>query len=507
MLSLVVGVLLTGGIAPIVWLLGANRRLRSELLESRQRFSSLLDLAPFCAYLKNADGRYLYVNKALAAHAKRAWPDMVSFIGMTDQQLFPTPEGKTYVADDLKVMQCGVPLAFSNTSQEADGTIRHWSTVKFPWVDDQGRNGVGGVSIDISETQQAREAARASEDRCALALEAGRMGTMTLDLRTGTVETCAFFAALHGRPKSKTRLALDESLAELHPDDRPRVSEAIEAALRSQAASSMKYRVVHPDGRIAWIMFKGQIYLDHSGLPSLIRGVGYDITDRQLAEEEIIQRRDMMGRLIQVQENERQMLCHELHDGMMQYSIGAKMLLESTQEVLDPAEQRNRVAASVALLSRGIEEVRHLIRGVRSAVLDDLGLVAAIEDLVEQMGSSGVTIETKLAPDVDGIPAAARTTLYRIVQESLSNIRKHAGATHAVVTIECSPSEARLSVSDDGVGFDPVEGRRRGFGLLGMIERVRLAGGACSIQSRLGRGTCVEVRIPLAVTAVATVDG
>ena len=223
--------------AAVVWLAFTRRRLAEKLATHRRQFFACMDQAPFCAYIKAADGRYVYENPAFLAITRIALPHITSFLGRTDRDVFPAAQADSYMNDDREVFRRGMPLVFNESSRDADGTLRIWSSLKFPWVDDEGRDCVAGVSIELTDIHNAREAVRASEDRHALALEAGRMGTMTLDLATQTIETSSLFARMHGRPETKTRLTLEESLAEVHPDDHRPIMEAVHLALRDQAPS------------------------------------------------------------------------------------------------------------------------------------------------------------------------------------------------------------------------------------------------------------------------------
>jgi hypothetical protein len=261
------------------------------------------------------------------------------------------------------------------------------------------------------------------------------------------------------------------------------------------------YRVIRPDGRIAWLELMGHVYCGETGRPAVVRGVGFDVTERQAAFEELDQRKKILRRLIEVQENERQTLCHELHDGTMQYVIAAKMHLESICNSAASATQRQQIDAVLDCLSRGIAEGRQVIRGVRSAVLDDLGLFAAIRDLADQMAILGITVELALDENLDTLPPALSNTVYRVVQESLTNVRKHASTDWAQVEIQHTPFEVHLRVSDRGSGFIADDARRRGFGLVGMTERLRLAGGTLTIESRPGAGSQVDAWLPVSAAA------
>lgn len=480
-------------VALVAWFAAWRRRLLHDV----GRFAGFMEHGPFVAFMKDADGRYVYENRALVDLMRHIRPGTTTILGRTDQELFSAAEGTAYIDHDRKVIAHGKPLQFDETSVDADGTIRHWSTIKFPRADGRGRPCVAGISIDVTAMQQARTEARSSEDRCGLALEAGRMGDFTLDLATQTLDTSRLFAILHGRPETKTRLSLEESLADVHPDDRPKIIAAVQAALRNRAPNRITYRVTEPDGSIRWVELVGQVFADEASQPMIVRGVGFDVTAEKNAFEEIARRKTILRRLIEVQENERQTLCHELHDGLMQYAIAAKMQLDSLRHESDAAVRGERIDTAIDCLERGIAEGRQVIRGVRPAVLDDLGLAAAIDDLAEQMAAAGIAVETAVDEGLDEVPPMLRTTLYRVVQESLTNARKHAGATRATAEIRRVADEVHVRVRDEGAGFDVEDARQRGFGLVGMSERVRLAGGNFWIESRPGAGTEVHARLPI----------
>jgi len=151
-------------------------------------------------------------------------------------------------------------------------------------------------------------------------------------------------------------------------------------------------------------------------------------------------------------------------------------------------------------LAKGIAEGRQVVRGVRPTVLDDIGLEAALEDLAIQQEGLGVAVECRIRADLVPIQPSLQTTIYRVVQESLNNVRKHSGSDRAVVSLRQVDGGLRLEIEDRGHGFDVESARQRGFGLIGMIERVRLAGGTMRIDSSPGGGTRVTAELPLART-------
>ncbi|MHB1538616.1 MAG: GAF domain-containing sensor histidine kinase [Solirubrobacteraceae bacterium] len=200
-------------------------------------------------------------------------------------------------------------------------------------------------------------------------------------------------------------------------------------------------------------------------------------------------------------EDERRRWARELHDETLQ-SLGAVRLALSAagrSNRLEPL--RLAVIQAVGQLEETIAELRALITDLRPAALDQLGLEAAIEALAERHARHGIEVDLKIAVNGEARPEARlaadlETTLYRVVQEALTNARKHGGASRAVVEIYQDTAIVSLSVGDDGTGFDP-ERRTDGFGLVGMRERIALLGGELRIESAPGRGAVVSAWMPL----------
>lgn len=213
----------------------------------------------------------------------------------------------------------------------------------------------------------------------------------------------------------------------------------------------------------------------------------------------------VLQRLLETQERERRVVSYEIHDGLAQYLASLSMLLEACGHAIDSqagitGALRRDLTEARRMVRLAIDESRRLINGLRPPMLDELGILAAVESLVHDARAGGLRVEY-LHPDavIEPEPDVA-TALFRIVQESLSNIRKHAGATHVVVAIEpCGEGDLSVEVRDDGVGFAPDTIPEGGFGLEGMRQRARLFGREASIESSPGRGTRVRVDLPTKV--------
>jgi len=246
---------------------------------------------------------------------------------------------------------------------------------------------------------------------------------------------------------------------------------------------------------------------DATGVMIAIGGITTDISELKQAQESVARKQKLLGRLIDVQETEKMRLCHEFHDGLIQYVVGSKMLLESLDRSLLTPDCVTTIDAVIDNLSRGLEDGRRVIRGIRPAALDDLGLAAALEELCAQTHPGGPGITAEIDPFVDGIPHGLQTTVYRVVQESLGNACRHSGADSVAVTVRLASEAVEIVVADMGHGFDPGASNRAGFGLIGMTERVQLAGGELGVESAPGQGTRVTARLPLRACLAAKVVG
>ena len=215
---------------------------------------------------------------------------------------------------------------------------------------------------------------------------------------------------------------------------------------------------------------------------------------------------DALRRSMQASEQERRRWARELHDETLQELAGLKVLLSGARRSDEPGRLDTAVDQAVDLIATGIANLRALISDLRPAALDELGAGPAIEALVERVrAQTGLDIALDLDLAFEQGRASSRhtaeleTTIYRIVQEALTNVSKHAAAAHVTLRIadpEVEPGRVEVEISDDGAGFDP-EHRAEGFGLVGMHERLALLNGELSISSAPGNGTRLVARIPV----------
>jgi signal transduction histidine kinase len=207
--------------------------------------------------------------------------------------------------------------------------------------------------------------------------------------------------------------------------------------------------------------------------------------------------RDAVRRVVEAQELERARLARELHDETGQALTSILLGLKSLENRVDSNEGHTAVTELRELVVSTLQDVRRLAVELRPAALDDFGLVPAIErlrDTVEEQGGISVDVQSPLADE--RLPPETETALYRIVQEALVNVLKHAAASRVTVRLSRSGKTVSLVVQDDGRGFDPGGVRDGGLGLVGMRERVALLGGRLTVESSEGGGTLLRVEVP-----------
>ena len=224
---------------------------------------------------------------------------------------------------------------------------------------------------------------------------------------------------------------------------------------------------------------------------------------RQIAERER-RLQDLVRRLQVAQEDERRRVAYEIHDGLAQVAASAHQHLQTFADYHTPdsRSERESLERTVDLVQRTVREARRLIAGLRPTVLDDFGLAQALRLEVEALRAEGwaVTYEEDIGDQ--RLPSQIETALFRVAQEALTNIRKHAGRAPVSVSLEHQGDSVRLEVRDKGRGFGPPNPRERPrpgerVGLLSMQERVALLHGRCLVESHSGEGTRVLAEVPL----------
>jgi len=212
------------------------------------------------------------------------------------------------------------------------------------------------------------------------------------------------------------------------------------------------------------------------------------------------------ARVIEAQEEERRRLARDIHDGPAQILANVVFRIDVSQKLLerDPRRAAAELEQLKGLVRQSLQDVRRIIFDLRPMALDDLGLAPALRSYVSGFGEkTGLSVQMEVRGQERRLPPAVELGCYRLVQEALNNVWKHAQAQRATVRLAFDPALVRAEVTDDGVGFDPLAlgegGPRTGhFGLVSLRERAALLGGRARVDSAPGRGTRVLVELPAA---------
>ena len=352
-----------------------------------------------------------------------------------------------------------------------------------------------GVTIDITKRRQAEEALIASEQRVSLAADAANLRCWVHDLVTDQMWATQTGRNVLGWWPSRP-LTFEQFTERVHPDDRESVRRAVQRSREDRSDYEAEYRLVVPGGGTRWVAARGRREFDRDGKPLRMRGVTIDITKRRQAEEAA---RELSGRLINAQEEERSRLARELHDDVTQRLALLAIDAGRGERNLPSAAGGTAMRAMRESLIRLSEDVHALAYRLHPSILEDLGLIEALKTECERFGRvASIPVDLKAQEVPDPLPHAVALCLYRIAQEALRNVGRHARASAVQVSLRRLDGGVQLAVRDNGAGFDPAQQRDRpSLGHASMRQRVYQLNGELEVESAPGHGTTVLAWVPL----------
>lgn len=472
------------------------RRTHAALAESRDRLTELYDFAPVGYLTLDAGGIVVEANLTVAA-----------MLGLERSRMVGTPFTRFVERDDQDILyrhqRAGLdtlePASCELRLRPADGRELHVRVDTLCQVAPAtGTRTCRSAITDVTDRNRAQANAFALDERLKrlLALSPVVIYSAASTEPFDVTYVSDNLAALTGFDAQAFTGTPGFWLGRVHPDDRGTVSTAA-SRLAAEGHMTVEYRFLHKDGHYRWTRDEARLASDPDPDRDAIVGGWTDITEIKAAQDATA-RADLLRRMIAVQEQERQRIGRELHDLLGRQLTSLRLDLERAKsECTTPAVAR-RIDAATARMRQLDIEVDAVLHELGPSGLDDLGLAAALGghaqqwsrqfDIPSQVHVHGLE-QGRLAPEVE-------LALYRIAQEALTNVARHAGATQVDILLEGHADHISLIVEDDGIGFDAasIDTSRR-LGLRGMAERAAAVGATLEVESSHGAGTTVIVRL------------
>jgi PAS domain S-box-containing protein len=484
-----------------------------DLKGAEDRIGLIINTIPTMVWTLQPDGAIDFVNQR--------WMD---YTGLSLEEEMEDPTRAVHPEDLPRVMKEWLAdMAAGNPSEDemrlrrADGEYR-WFLVRTAPLRDEHGNVVKwfGVSIDIEDRKQAEEALRSTESeqrhlaaqlereraRLVEAQEMAKIGSWEADLASLSVIWSEETHRIFETDPSRFRPTRPKFRGLIHPEDRAKVDGAFVTSLYNRSPCTVEYRIVMPDGRVKILEERWQAFHDEEGKPIRVAGTCRDITERVRAEEEL---RRLSGQLLRLQDEERRRIARDLHDSTGQDLVALATTLSQIHASIPSSGRKLRKLASQcqALADQCIRDVRTLSYLLHPPMLDEAGLEDAIRHYAGGFTErTGIELELEIRPRLGRMKPHVELALFRVVQESLTNIQRHSGSPKATIRIERGPGKFTLEISDKGSGISGNLRRRNekmpfglGVGIPSMHERVAVIGGQLDIESS-SSGTTVRVTIP-----------
>ncbi len=491
-----------------------NAELEEELRQANSQITNmehLYERAPVGLGVVNSDLRFVGVNERLAVFNGHS---VEEHIGAHISEIVPQIEHAISPIFE-EIIRTGEPsLGFemSGESPVAPGKISTFLVSCFPVKEAADvTTGVAIVVQDTTELKRTQESLQQAHDELEERVEQRTEELARSEERWRSLVDTAPDLILTVNPDqtiryinratqgfTKEEMIGAPTYAFTTPEYHDAVVEAHQSVFQTGEVKSLQFPVPGKDGRIEWYQTRIGPYLEGDEITG-VTCIATNITRRKRAEEKNRTERKLLQRLLDFQENERRMVAHDIHDGFVQYAVGAHMCVQGIADRVEGDDDLKSAFSNIGTyLQRAIEEGRRMIGHLRPMVLDEKGVVEAIKHLIaDDVETKGLSVRFEHDVKFDLLEPMLEGAIFRIVQESLNNIRQHSQCDNATVQLIQHHDILKIVVRDRGVGFDVRNVSPERFGLRGIRERARLFRGSAMIQSVPGKGTIVQLTLPV----------
>jgi len=465
-------------------------------LES-QRYTELYDFAPVGYFTLSRTGQILELNLSGA-----------KLLG-TERARIKNRMFGSFVADESQTIfnQFLFDLTSENSTKSYEVKIRSGER-SFLNVIIKGTISENGkqcflTATDITERKHTEEMLRESEDSLNEAQRIAKIGSWEWDMISGKVNWSNEMFQVFDIDRDNFDGDPSSILKVIHPDDIERFSDSMKDNLLKGNSPTLIYRVIHRDGSVHTIQAEGRNYFNDAGIPIRNIGTAQDITERKKAEEDrkLINKmnEELLKHMTDIRENERALISREIHDQLGQAMTALKLDLNWLQQnASSNAEVKQKLDGMVDIINTTIKDVQRISSELRPGILDDLGLAAAIEWYCEEFENrTGLMVDLNL-DEVQIQDEKASLALFRVMQESLTNVIRHAQAKSIKVSLHEINEHVVLDIEDDGIGISIDKLKSiHSLGLLGMHDRIKQVGGTLDILFGYENGTKLRICVPL----------
>lgn len=473
-----------------------ERKLHSELKDREHLMKAFLHETPNLAWVIDEDETLLFASQAFLEYFNISEADA---IGNKVTRIIPPSISQVLYKNHLEVLDSGKPIQTTQQLELANGQNIVSLINIFPLDMPSGKRLLGGQSVSLAEkTKLEKELVRAQERLWTLN-RATSDAIWEWDMQNGQIYRNETLMEMIGYQTDNSR-GLSWWLRRIHPEDRNRVADKVkEATDQLQQSWQDSYRFKCSDGSYKFVQDRGFVVYEN-GLPVKMIGSLQDISaikelETKLNDERLHRQKEISETIIQVSEDERTKLGHELHDNVNQILSTAKLFVDML--VVAAGEQQILKDKGTDYITLAIEEIRKLSRDLVAPQLKEEKLSNSIGLLVQDIEMAHdmeINFEHDAACEV--LSQGKKVMLFRIVQEQLKNIIKHSAATRTSIHLQRQNGFAELRISDNGKGFDPRQ-THRGIGLSNIYERTKFYNGTVEVEAAPGKGCTISVSIPV----------
>jgi len=507
------GYAVAGALLLIALLVGWNRTLRKRVME---RTADLRESEKLLRQITGNIHEVFWLTDTERQTMLYVSPAYEDIWGQSVESLYREP--RSFLAaihpDDrarvLAIMEGGREKDFEVVYRvmRPDASIRWIRAREFPIQDESGRfYRIVGVGEDITERKQAEEKLQQSESQLAEAQRLAHVGSWNWDLRSKVMTWSDELYRIFGVQPGEFDMSRDSMLF-IHPDDRDLVMSTYERAVQIREPYSIHYRLLKRDGDERIMHSLGQVVTGDNGDVIRVFGTSQDVTELKHAEERLKstgeQLRALFGRLQAAREEEGIRIARQVHDELgsaltaLRWDLNVIGNMSSDPE--SKSQLKTKISTMLSLTDKTIDIVRRISAELRPSVLDILGLGSALQWQAKQFEDrTGIVVHYDSASVDVHLNQEQSTAAFRIFQEALTNILRHAQATRVDVRMAEEAGAFVLTIRDDGRGIREEEKTAQSsIGLLGMHERAHILGGDIHIKGVAGEGTTVSLRLPIA---------